>query len=99
MVLMRSAVAYLQKQAEIFGGRAAIIGKGPSAAEFDAQLAMRKRYVIGLNEVSLNITCHAAFVIDEDIFQRHAQQFAERDLCAVITPRVLHSAKKVGGLT
>lgn len=69
---MKPALAYLRERAVAFSGRAVIVGKGPSSAEFDALTAQRDRWVIGLNEVALQVPCHAAFVIDEDILDQHA---------------------------
>jgi hypothetical protein len=98
LVPYQAAIEYLRGEAAAFGGRAAIVGKGPSATEFDAVAAARDRFVVGLNEVSLRIPCRAAFVIDEDILDRHSTELASRDLAALIVPRVLHRPRNVGGL-
>ena len=94
----RAAIEFLRAQAAAFSGRATIVGKGPSFAEFDAQGARRERFVVGLNETPLRMACDAAFVIDEDILDRHASEFAARDLAALIVPCVPHRPKSVGGL-
>jgi hypothetical protein len=94
----RQAIAYLRAQATAFGGRAAIIGKGPSMTEFDVAEARRERFVIGLNEVPLRAPCHAAFVIDEDILERQGTEFASSGIACLITPRAMHRTRKIGGL-
>jgi hypothetical protein len=93
-----TAIEYLRLQADRFAGRATIVGKGPSCAELDVQAARRERFVVGLNEVSLRVPCHAAFVIDEEILERHAAELAGRGLGALITPRVMHRLKSIGKL-
>ena len=94
----RQALTFLEEQALRFSGRATIVGKGPSYTEFDEQAAARDRFVIGLNETPLRTRCHAAFVIDEDILDRHALALSGRGLAAVIVPRVLHRRRNIGGL-
>lgn len=95
---LQTAMAFLERQAQAFSGRATIVGKGPSYAEFDARVAARDRFVIGLNETPLRTACHAAFVIDEDILDQHALALSERGLSAVIVPRLLHRRRNIGGL-
>lgn len=91
------AVALLRQQAEAFGGRATIVGKGPSFNEFDGR-ASQGRFVVGLNETSLHASCNAAFIIDEDILERQADALAQRSLSAVIVPYAPHRPRNVGGL-
>lgn len=93
-----SALAFLRSQAVAFAGRATIVGKGPSFAEFDAQAAGRERFVVGLNETALRCPCHAAFVIDEDVLDRHAAALAASGVLALLTPRVPHRPRAIGNL-
>lgn len=86
----QNAVAYLQARAQDFGGRAAIVGKGPSFAEFDANDQRRTRFVVGLNETPIRLRCHASFVIDEDILHNHGAHILNSGIEALITPRVPH---------
>lgn len=94
----RAAIEFLRTQAQAFSGRATIVGKGPSFKEFDAKRVHGKRFIIGLNETPLRTVCDAAFVIDEDILDRHASELAARNLSALIVPCVPHRPKVVGGL-
>lgn len=96
--MSQTAIEYLRSQADAFGGRATIVGKGPSCAELDAAAARQERFVVGLNEVPLRVPCHAAFVIDEEILDHHAADLATRGLRALITPRVMHRLKSIGKL-
>ena len=94
------ALSYLQSQAQAYGGRAAVLGKGPSFAEFDSAAARADRFVIGLNETALQAPCHAAFIIDADILERSAPAIAASGIDALITPqRPHHQTKRVGALT
>ena len=93
-----SALVFLRAQAAAFGGRATIVGKGPSFAEFDAEAARRERFVVGLNETALRCPCHAAFVIDEDVLDRHAEALAASGVMALLTPRVPHRPRTIGKL-
>jgi hypothetical protein len=93
-----SALEFLRGQAAVFAGRATIVGKGPSFAEFDAQAARRDRLVVGLNETALRCPCHAAFVIDEDVLDRHAAALAASGVVALLTPRVPHRPRAIGKL-
>ncbi|KPF51158.1 hypothetical protein IP87_16515 [beta proteobacterium AAP121] len=96
---MKPALAYLRERAVAFSGRAVIVGKGPSSAEFDALTAQRDRWVIGLNEVALQVPCHAAFVIDEDILDQHAAALSACGIQSLLLPRVLHRPRQIGKLT
>jgi hypothetical protein len=94
----QTALAYLQDRAKAFHGRAAIVGKGPSFAEFDDS-HRASRFVVGLNEAALHTACHASFIIDEDILESCGAALAARPLEALMTPRVLHAkTASVGGL-
>lgn len=96
----QSAFAYLQAQAQKFGGRAAIVGKGPSFAEFEPEGRHSGRLVVGLNETALRMRCHAAFIIDEDILEKKTQALADSSIEALITPRIAHRpTTNMGGLT
>lgn len=96
----QSAVTYLQARAKEFGGRAAIVGKGPSFAEFDASAERSSRFIVGLNETPIRSRCHASFVIDEDILHNHGAEILASGIDALITPRVPHrKTASVGGLS
>jgi hypothetical protein len=82
----------LRCRAEQFGGRAAIVGKGPSFAEFDPA-AHGNRYIVALNEVSRTMACDAAFVIDADILCSHGGQMGSHVRHDLITPRIPHRRK------
>jgi hypothetical protein len=94
----QTALDYLKVRAKAFDGRAAIVGKGPSFAEFnDSHRA--SRFVIGLNEAALHTRCHASFIIDEDILENRGAELSCTDVEALITPRVPHrKTGSVGGL-
>jgi hypothetical protein len=97
--MMKDAFSYLREQAARFTGRAAIVGKGPSFASFDAALH-RDRFTIALNEGCLRSPCHAAFIIDEDILDKSAAAIAASGIEALLTPRVPHRpTTQMGKLT
>jgi len=95
-----SAIRYLQQRAAAFGGKATIVGKGPSFAEMDREGRHSGRLVVGLNETSLHTRCDVAFLIDEDILDKSGAAIADSGIDALITPRVPHRpTKRIGGLT
>lgn len=94
-----NALAYLTARALAFGGRAAILGKGPSFAEFDGQGRHAGRFIIGLNETAMHTACHVSFIIDEDILDKSADAINASGIEALITPRFPHNKSlAIGGL-
>lgn len=90
---------WLRDKAEQFGGRALIVGKGPSYAELDPR-RYEDHFIVALNEAAIGIRPHAAFVIDEDILLRRGTQLLEACREALIVPHVLHAPRvKLGGVT
>lgn len=95
-----AALVELQALARRHGGRAAILGKGPSFSEFDAAGRHAGRFVVGLNETPLRTRCDASFIIDGDILERSGDAIAASGVSWLITPRVAHRVtSNVGGLT
>lgn len=95
---MQSIETYLSEQARRFGGRALIVGKGPSYRELDrSQYA--DHFIVGLNEVAKQLPCDAAFIIDEDILINGAAPLLANVSGALITPRIMHRrTRSVGDL-
>jgi hypothetical protein len=97
---LRSAMVELSRLAEHHGGRAAILGKGPSFAEFDPDGRHAGRFVVGLNEAALRARCDASFIIDGDILDRSGAAIAASGVSWLLTPRIPHRVtSNVGGLT
>jgi hypothetical protein len=98
--MSNAAIDFLRSAADRYNGRAAIIGKGPSFSDFDAERHGNGRFVIGLNEAALRISCDAAFIIDEDILEKSCAELASTSIEALITPRTPHRpSNRIGGLT
>lgn len=96
---LNSAQTWLRDAAARYGGKAVVLGKGPSGHGFDPS-AFPGHLVIGLNETGLTYKVDVAFVIDEDILLRSGSQLIDAVGQALIVPRVMHSARlRVGGLT
>ncbi len=96
----RPALSELKALANRFNGRAAILGKGPSFADYEPGRDHTARFTVGLNETALRTRCHAAFIIDRDILERAGPEIAASGISLLITPRVTHKAiSQIGGLT
>ncbi len=96
----RSALSELRSLARRFNGRAAILGKGPSFADYEPGKDPAARFTVGLNETALRTRCDASFIIDRDILERAGPEIAASGISLLITPRVTHKAiSQIGGLT
>lgn len=96
----RPALSELRSLARRFNGRAAILGKGPSFADYEPGMDPAARFIVGLNETALRTPCDASFIIDRDILERDGPAIAASGISLLITPRVAHKTlSQIGGLT
>jgi hypothetical protein len=94
---LRPAIAALRELADRFGGRALIVGKGPS---MDVGAAPDpSRLTVGLNQVSRHRGCHVAFIIDETLLD-HDPALGGGSVQLLVTPRVGHRVRRrIGQMT
>lgn len=96
---MGNAEEYLRSKSAEFGGRALIVGKGPSFNELDLD-EFKDCFIVGLNETPACIRCHAGFIIDEEILESSVGELLANIEEVIIVPRVMHRKRvNVGKLT
>ena len=89
---LRPAIEALRGFADQFGGRALIVGKGPSMA--GGEPPDPTRLTVGLNQVSRHRGCHVAFVIDETLLDQDAALGTHASVQLLVTPRFGHRVRR-----
>lgn len=88
----RAALPLLRAFAQQFGGRALLVGKGPSLAV--GAPPDPSRLTVGLNQVSTRRGCHVAFVIDETLLARDPALGGDGSVRLLVTPRFGHRVRR-----